>query len=103
MYSGYVNIDVKTQLASLYRREFPQNLCIDVESIQQQGVADCGLFAAAVCVTLALGAGPNKIRWRQNRMRGHLKKCFELGQFTQFPCTAVRIRTQTKKHHLLFL
>ena len=83
MYQGYVNTNVQTQLASLYRREFPEDLSITVESIQQQnGGSDCGLFAAAICVALALGTNPTTLRWRQERMREHLKSCFESKIFT---------------------
>ena len=75
---GYQNLKINTQLASLYRREFPDDLKINIAPIQQQhGGADCELFAAAVCLTLALGDDPTRVKWRQNRMRDHLKKCFE--------------------------
>ena len=78
LYNDTVNLNVQTQLASLYRREYPENLPIQIEQIQrQQGIADCGLFAAAVCVTLALGDDPTAIHWRQIKMREHLKQCFE--------------------------
>ena len=86
MYQDYVNTNVNIQLASLYRREFSEDLSITVELIQQQnGGSDCGLFAAAVCVALALGTNPTTLRWRQDRMREHLKSCFVSKIFTQFP------------------
>ena len=53
---GYQNLKINSQLASLYRRGFPDDLKINTAPIQQQhGGADCGLFATAVCLTLALG------------------------------------------------
>ena len=74
MYYGSITNKLKGQLASLYRKEAPHNLEVIVEPIQQQqGGCDCGLFAAAVCINLALGGNPTKTRWRQNRMREHLR------------------------------
>ena len=98
MYQGYVNTNVQTQLASLYRREFPEDLSITVESIQlQNGDSDCGLFAAAICVALALGTNPTTLRWRQERMKEHLKSCFESKIFTQFPSIPKKTSVKPKK------
>ena len=86
MYYGYISNNTKVQLASLYRKEAPEDLEVRLVSIQQQqGGSDCGIFAAAVCVKLAKGGDPSRVRWRQNRMRKHLKDCFETGCIIPFP------------------
>ena len=86
MYFGSITNNLKVQLASLYRKE-TEDLEIKLVPIQQQeGGSDCGLFSAAVCgVSMALGENPATVRWRQNRMRKHLKDCFERGHLTAFP------------------
>ena len=84
-------VEIKTQLASLYRRELRDELDLIIEPIQQQqDGADCGLFAAAVCLTVALGSNSTSVKWRQNRMRQHLKKCLEAKHLTAFPSVAVK-------------
>ena len=85
MYYGSVSKSTMVQLASLYRKEAPENLEVRIIPIQQQqGGSDCGVFAAAVCVVLAQGGDPSMVRLRQNRMRMHLKGCFETGCITPF-------------------
>ena len=100
MSSGSLSDQVKIQLASLYRREAPHNLDVNVERIQQQqGGSDCGLFAPAVCLTLAFGGNPTLVKWRQNRMRVHLKECFEAMHLIEFPSTQVKIAVKRKTTH----
>ena len=53
----------------------------------------------AVCVTLALGGDPTLVKWRQNRMRVHLKECFEAMHLTEFPHTRVKIALKWKTTH----
>ena len=75
MYFGSLSDEVKVQFALLYRREAPHDLDVNFVQIQQQqGDSDCGLFAAAVCVTLAFGGDPTLVKWRQIGMRVHLKE-----------------------------
>ena len=101
MYFGSLSDEVKVQLALLYRREAPHDLDVNLEQIQQQqGGSDCGLFAAAVCVTLAFGGDPTLVKWRQNRMRVHLKECFEAMHLTEFPHTQVKIALKRKSTHI---
>ena len=52
---------------------------------QQHGSVDCGLFAIANIVALCFGYEPNKILFRQDRIRNHLFSCLEAGQFSLFP------------------
>ena len=77
MHHGSISNNTNVQLASLYRKEAPEDLEVRVVSIKQQGGSDCGVFA--VCVLLAKGGDPSMIRRRQNRMRNHMKDCFETG------------------------
>ena len=57
---------------------------------QQRGGADCGVFAAAVCLAIASGADPAIIRWRQANMRIHLSQCIQDENFTPFPTVRKR-------------
>ena len=52
---------------------------------QQRGGADCGLFAAAVCLAITTGVDPETIRWRQNIMRIHLSECLKKEVFYPIP------------------
>lgn len=54
------------------------------------GGADCGLFAAAVCLALATGVDPATTQWKQNRMRIHLSECFKNETLTPFPTKECR-------------
>ena len=50
---------------------------------QQNGAADCGVFAIATCVALANHRQPEKKLFKK---RDHLVKCFENFTLTAFPC-----------------
>ena len=64
MYYGCITTNLK-ELASLYCKEAPYNLEVIAEPIrQQQGGCDCGLFAAAVSINLALGGDHRVIQER---------------------------------------
>ena len=56
---------------------------MDIE--KQQGVDDCGLFAAAVLTALARGIDPTEIKFDQKEMRPHLLHCMESQEMTPFP------------------
>ena len=72
-FSGKTSEEIDIQLALLYAHN-ESKLKIYVPAMQQQrGGADCGIFAAAVCLALVSGDDPAKIRWRQSNMRRHLK------------------------------
>ena len=84
-HSGRTSESFDIQLAQLHAKdEF--ELKINVVPIQQQrGVADCGVFAAAICLAVVSGQDPANIRWRQANMRTHLKKCISSSSLTPFP------------------
>ena len=52
---------------------------------RQQGGSDCGLFAIAYAVDLAMGTDPATITYDQRAMRRHLMRSLEQGAITQFP------------------
>ncbi|KAI6655647.1 hypothetical protein LOD99_11376 [Oopsacas minuta] len=67
------------------RKGGPEDLEVQQVPIrQQQRSSDCRLFAAAVCLFLAQGGDPAKVRWRQKRMRKHLRDCLETRNLTPF-------------------
>ena len=92
---GYVNvydslnleldIDVTKQICTILRQESMYVTANKVPIQQQHGNEDCGLFAIATAVALCHGYEPNKIMFRQDRLRSHLVNCLEDGEFTMFP------------------
>ena len=92
---GYVNvfdslslnldIEVQNQICAILKQESTYVTANRVPIQQQQGSADCGLFAIATAVALCNGYEPNKILFRQDKLRGNLIKCIENGSFTMFP------------------
>ena len=52
------------------------------------GSRDCGMFAIAYAVEVALGTDPKEvidIHYKQQDMRTHLVEAFDAGQITRFP------------------
>ena len=102
---GYVNVYdslnleldniVKNQICAILKHESTMVTVNKVPVQQQHGSADCGLFAIANSVAVCLGHEPNKILFRQDKMRSHLIRCLETGQFTMFPFD---VNTRQKKN-----
>ena len=85
MYGESTSKELDAQLSLLYRQECG-DLNVTIASIQQQnGGADCGLFAIAVCLSLAVKVDPSKVRWRQMKMRKHFSEIFKSEKIIQFP------------------
>ena len=92
---GYVNVydslnleldlDVTKQICTILRHESTYVTANKVPIQQQHGNEDCGLFAIATAVSLCHGHEPNKIMFKQDRLRSHLITCLEEGHFTMFP------------------
>ena len=61
---------------------------------RQQGGSDCGLFAIAYAVDLAMGTDPATIKYDQRAMRKHLIRSIEQGAITQFPRGTVEAAEQ---------
>ena len=75
---------VDLQLAQIY----PQSakfVYVRERMQQQEGATDCGLFAAAVCTSLALRRNPANTRWDQPKMRDHLARCIRNQHICSFP------------------
>jgi hypothetical protein len=56
--------------------------------LKQVGSTDCGVFAIAYAVEVALGTEPREvysIRFKQNEMRRHLVEAFDMGSISKFP------------------
>ena len=87
---------LQEQLAVIYNRfinfvndsgdEMDPTLIVATPGVQQQkGIDDCGLFAIAFALHLALGHDVAKIVFAQSEMRSHLVKCYQMGYFEPFP------------------
>ena len=54
-----------------------RNICLHIVDTQQQvGSKDCGLFALAYATDLCGGVDPSTHTYYQSKMRNHLKECF---------------------------
>ena len=75
-----LNASLKNQLINLYKVLCNDDGSLNVTVVLQQrqkGASDCGLYAIANAVALALGVDPCAVSWLQNDMRQHLISCFE--------------------------
>lgn len=76
-----INITTRHLLLQLFGQEARLKLMV---CPQQKGGMDCGVFAIAVCTSLAHSL-PLPLSFKQNSMRAHLLKCFKDLQLTPFP------------------
>ena len=89
-YSGKLHPSLIHQLARIYRslqtdEDGDLMLQINVPTVQQQfGSCDCGLFAIAFALHLAMGDDPQHILFEQSQMRSHLLKCFQKRRWNHF-------------------
>ena len=102
---GELSSSLTHQLASIYRPLVstededgdeidPPTLYVEVPYVQQQsGIIDCGLFAIAFAVHLAIGDDVSKLNFDQAQMRQHLLKCFQKKEMLPFP------QTKAGPHH----
>ena len=108
---GQLSSSLTHQLALSYRllvktededgEEMDPTLFIDVPYAQQQnGVSDCGLFAIAFAVHLALGDDAAGLNFDQSKMRQHLLKCFQRKTMMPFPQTKAGPHYQTYFPHM---
>ena len=103
---GYVSIyyslnlelvsNVKNQICAILKHEGTTVTVNKVPVQQQHGSMDCGLFAVANSVALCFGYEPNKLIFRQDKLRSHLVSCLESGNFTMFPCDVNMRQKKTK-------
>jgi len=52
---------------------------------KQQGRKECGLYAIANAISIALGKDPLKLHCNEALMREHLVRCFSNKDLEQFP------------------
>ena len=83
--TGTVSSDVRRQICSLMKSE-ADSITINVQNMDKQtGGRDCGIFAIAYAVSLALGKNPAQYIYFQRQLRSHLLTCLEKQSFTEFP------------------
>ncbi|XP_078582498.1 polycystin-1-like protein 2 [Branchiostoma floridae x Branchiostoma japonicum] len=86
---GKLNASLEYQLCQCYAP--PPNmgtgvLTVKVPCVQQQDSRySCGLFAIAWAVDIAMGTDVTQVRYKESRMRAHLRDCFERGHLSPFP------------------
>ena len=77
------NCSVDSDTQDLIRNLVPgTSLVLPADCPRQLGTRDCGLFATAVCTSIAFGI-PVTI-YNQTEMRSHLINCFEVKKLTPF-------------------
>lgn len=79
-------------LASLVRTE-KDELAYHVVSCQKQkNTSDCGIFAIAFALSLALGQNPFRITYDPIKLRPHYIECLKNNELTEFPIISNRCR-----------
>lgn len=79
MYRGYVQLEDEDG-------EGMAELCISIPQVQQQlGGYDCGLFAVAFALHIAMNDIPEQMVFEQTVMRQHLHSCFRKKKLEPFP------------------
>jgi hypothetical protein len=81
--SDRVTSNVERQLQRVSTETNPVIVAIPIQ--RQIGSNDCGLFAIATAVDLALGIDPCTVTYKQGEMRKHLLACFKQQHLTLFP------------------
>eukprot|EP00058_Branchiostoma_floridae_P019276 XP_002604766.1 hypothetical protein BRAFLDRAFT_70615 [Branchiostoma floridae] len=84
-----INASLEYQLCQCYAPPPNRNtgvLAVKVPRVQHQGSRySCGLFAIAWAVDIAMGTDVTQVRYKESRMRAHLRDCFESGYLSPFP------------------
>ena len=77
---------VVRQIAALIHSETPELRLLFLDSAQQRGLSECGLYAIANATSLCAGKDPTTAEFVQDEMRSHLCRCLEEGCMIPFPC-----------------
>jgi len=78
------------------------SMTVQIKNVAEQfGGTECGLYALAYCVSLAVGEDPCERVYDQREMRPHLISCIESKNLTTFPISKKRSRLQTKHTQLV--
>ena len=86
---------VKAQIATILHTVYPAITLQFMDVQMQAGGYDCGLFAVAFLVSLALRKLPGQYHFDQGKMRQHLWKCFENRKMSMFPYSKLRRSTES--------
>lgn len=86
---------VKAQIATILHTVYPTITLQFMDVQMQAGVYDCGLFAVAFLVSLALGKSPGQYHFHQDKMRQHLWRCFQNRKLSMFPYSKLRRATES--------
>ena len=107
--SAYTSVagDGKQVIAHLINTNEDQ-LTVHVMNISKQsGTTDCGLYAAAIMSSLALGKDPCGIVYKKEDLRAHFQVIIEKEQITEFPSSQRRkvksriLRTEVYNVHCI--
>ena len=81
---------VKAQIAIILHTAYPAIMLQFMDVQMQAGGYDCGLFAVAFLVSLALGKLPGQYHFQQDKMCQHLWRCFQNRKLSMFPYSKLR-------------
>ena len=86
--------ELQEQLKMIYRNTASNHqITVVLPMVQQQkGGQDCGVYAVACLLHLALGDKPEELHFTQEEMRLHLVHCFESETVLPFPHSRKRLR-----------
>ena len=68
---------------------------VDVQ--KQTGTSDCGFFALAFATSICYSQDPEKLTYKQDKMREHIFNCFQENCCTPFPSTVNRSHVKPTK------
>ena len=110
-YHGNLTPSLSNQLARIYKELIKSDddgdqtdLCINIAPIQQQkGSTDCGIFAIAFALHIALNDIPEQMFFYQAEMRPHLHRCFMNKELEPFPHKKLDVIPRQPHGHLPFL
>lgn len=70
--------DIDNHTKQLVMKIFEEGREVRMENgPRQEGIKDCGIFAIAICTSLAYSQLPSSIAFKQSVMRSHLVHCYE--------------------------
>lgn len=81
----HISKDTLRQICSFLRSKYDVVKFHLVNIQTQPNDCDCGVFAIAVAMELAVNSDPSKFRYNVSQMRNHLLDCFEARKISIFP------------------
>ena len=83
LFHDIINQEIEEQTNDLLGGKLVQLQFVPVQ--QQTNNSDCGVFAIAFAVSLALGTNPKHVTFDTSRMRSHLAFCLKAQKLSMFP------------------